>query len=240
MGYGFYLEGINRSMIYLYLKTHNKTGLKYLGKTTKNPFTYKGSGKRWLRHLRVHGNDVRTEILFATEDPNDIIQKGLYYSDLWNIVNDKSFANIIPESGDGGNTSNSPKYKIGIAKRDLKHNPIFLDAIANRDMSKVSMLRKGKSLARDYNLKWYNNGSRNVYVTEGTQPDGYVPGRLMKLGRVVSESTRLKASITNGRKCVSPKGEIFHSTKAAGLAYGITDVAIRGLIKRGVSGWKYQ
>lgn len=227
-------------MIYLYLKTHNKTGLKYLGKTIKNPLKYKGSGKRWLHHLRVHGNDVSTEILFTTEDPNEIIQKGLYYSELWNIVNDKTFANIIPESGDGGNTSNSPKYKIGMAKRNLKHNPKFLNAIAKRDMSKVSMLRKGKSLALDYNLKWYNNGSHNVYITEGTQLVGYVPGRLMKPGRLVSATSRLKASITNGKKCISPKGEIFHSTKVAGIAYGITDVAIRGLIKRGVSGWKYQ
>jgi len=30
--------------IYLYKKTHNVTGLQYLGKTTRNPFTYKGSG----------------------------------------------------------------------------------------------------------------------------------------------------------------------------------------------------
>jgi hypothetical protein len=32
-------------MISLYIKTHNTTGMKYLGKTTRNPFKYRGSGK---------------------------------------------------------------------------------------------------------------------------------------------------------------------------------------------------
>jgi hypothetical protein len=39
-------------MIYLYLKKHNKTGLKYLGKTISNdPYSYQGSGKVWRRHI---------------------------------------------------------------------------------------------------------------------------------------------------------------------------------------------
>jgi hypothetical protein len=36
----------------LYVKTHNITGLKYFGKTTNDPFKYKGSGKYWLDHLK--------------------------------------------------------------------------------------------------------------------------------------------------------------------------------------------
>ena len=55
-------------MIYLYLKTHNLTGLKYLGKTIKDPYEYSGSGIVWTRHLKSHGNDVTTEILFATNN----------------------------------------------------------------------------------------------------------------------------------------------------------------------------
>ena len=38
--------------MYLYVKTHNKSGLKYLGKTIQNPFKYKGSGTYWLRHIK--------------------------------------------------------------------------------------------------------------------------------------------------------------------------------------------
>jgi hypothetical protein len=34
--------------IYLYKKIHNKTGLKYLGKTTQNPYSYQGSDTGWI------------------------------------------------------------------------------------------------------------------------------------------------------------------------------------------------
>lgn len=41
-------------MIHLYIKTHNTTGLKYFGKTTKDPYKYLGSGKHWRAHLKIH------------------------------------------------------------------------------------------------------------------------------------------------------------------------------------------
>mgnify|MGYP006144704393 CR=1 FL=1 len=89
---------------YIYLKTHNKTGYKYLGKTiSKDPHTYSGSGKLWLRHLNKHGFDYTTEILEECET-KEVRERGLYYSKLYNIVEDKSFANLMVESGDGGAT----------------------------------------------------------------------------------------------------------------------------------------
>lgn len=39
--------------------------------------------------------------------------------------------------------------------------------------------------------------------------------------------------------CISPLGEIFNSTKEAADFYKVVPSAIRGLIYRGVSGWKY-
>lgn len=35
----------------------------------------------------------------------------------------------------------------------------------------------GRSAVTEQNLKWYTNGSNVIYVTEGTQPNGYVRGR---------------------------------------------------------------
>jgi len=35
----------------------------------------------------------------------------------------------------------------------------------------------GRSAVKEKNLKWYNNGEQSIYVTEGTQPSGYIPGR---------------------------------------------------------------
>ena len=88
---------------YLYVKTHTITGLKYLGKTTsKDPYKYLGSGKYWRRHLDAHGYTYTTEILKECEHPAMVNFWGQYYSDLWNIVESDEWANLRPETGDGG------------------------------------------------------------------------------------------------------------------------------------------
>lgn len=90
-------------MFYLYVKTHNITGLQYLGQTSSaDPFAYKGSGTYWKRHLRKHGADITTRILLITEDKDELRSTGEFFSRLWNIVSDKGWANLKEESGDGG------------------------------------------------------------------------------------------------------------------------------------------
>jgi hypothetical protein len=90
-------------LYYLYKKTHRDTGLKYLGYTKlPNPYEYQGSGKYWTRHIQKHGYNIDTEILFETTDKNKIKEKGLYYSNLWNVVKSDEWANLKPESGNGG------------------------------------------------------------------------------------------------------------------------------------------
>lgn len=103
--------------IYLYVKTHNKTGLKYLGKTERDPFLYKGSGTYWKKHIKTHGDDIHTEIIFQSNSKDEIREQGLYYSTLWNIVESKDWANFRPEIGDGGDTV-SDKMWITNEKKD--------------------------------------------------------------------------------------------------------------------------
>lgn len=97
-------------MIYLYVKTHNVTGLKYLGKTIKDPYLYKGSGKYWKRHIKKYGYDVTTEILLETNDPLELLDYATQYSIKYNVVDSKEWANLIIESGDGGDTSEYINY----------------------------------------------------------------------------------------------------------------------------------
>jgi hypothetical protein len=99
------------TIYYLYIKTHNKTGLKYLGKTIRDPYQYKGSGKRWSAHIKKHGYDVTTEILRECASNEEIKEWGLYYSKLWNIVDSLEWANLKLEEGDGGNTFGGRKHK---------------------------------------------------------------------------------------------------------------------------------
>lgn len=91
-------------IIYLYVKTHSKTGLKYLGKTTsKNPHRYTGSGVYWRNHLKKYGHEYTTEIIRECQTKEELTEWGLYYSRLWNIVSSDEWANLTEESGGGGN-----------------------------------------------------------------------------------------------------------------------------------------
>lgn len=100
----------------LYIKTHNVTGLKYFGKTTGNPYEYRGSGIYWTAHLHKHGNNVTTEILGYYTDKYECIQAAKLFSIENNIVkavnedNKKIWANQIIENGtDGGATWFGPR-----------------------------------------------------------------------------------------------------------------------------------
>jgi hypothetical protein len=108
--------------IYLYVKTHNITGLKYLGKTTaKNPHKYSGSGLYWKRHLKEHGRNYSTEIIKECSTPDEIKQWGMYYSELWDVVSSEEWANLTPEQGDGGPQSIDTRVKMSKAK--IGHTP---------------------------------------------------------------------------------------------------------------------
>jgi hypothetical protein len=86
----------------LYVKTHQVTGLKYLGQTSKSdPHKYTGSGKYWLRHIKQHGKNWDTKILLESQNKKDINKLGAYYSNLWNVVESNEWANLKPETGDG-------------------------------------------------------------------------------------------------------------------------------------------
>ena len=137
--------------IYLYVKTHNKTGLKYLGKTiAKDPYKYPGSGVYWSRHLKKHGKDYTTEIIKECETQEEVAKWGLHYTNLWNIVDAKDntgrkiWANIKPETGDGGSAKGHKKSE---ATREKHRNKVWsqhaLDNLKNIGI-KSAQLRKGK------------------------------------------------------------------------------------------------
>lgn len=99
--------------IYLYVKTHRITGLKYLGKTTnKNPYTYHGSGVDWTAHLKEYGYEYDTEIIKECQSNQELNEWGRYYSDLWNVAKSTDWANRIPETGGGATPSEETKERI--------------------------------------------------------------------------------------------------------------------------------
>lgn len=88
---------------FLYIKTHNKTGLKYFGKTTnQDPYKYKGSGTHWKRHIKKYGNDVTTEIIGLFTDKIWCMLYALEFSESNDIISSNEWANLKPENGSDG------------------------------------------------------------------------------------------------------------------------------------------
>lgn len=134
--------------IYLYLKTHNKTGLKYLGKTENNdPHHYQGSGIIWQRHIKKHGYDVTTEILFESNDPEIFKKVALEYSEKLNVVDSKEFANLVHEMGNGGannlgrNFSESWKQNLSNSASKIKNDDQWKNTIGKETRLKDSIIK---------------------------------------------------------------------------------------------------
>jgi NUMOD3 motif len=88
---------------YLYIKIHNKTGLKYFGKTSvKDPYKYAGSGVYWKKHIRKHGFDISTEIIGYYIDEEECRNDAIRFSEENDIVESDEWANLKEESLDGG------------------------------------------------------------------------------------------------------------------------------------------
>lgn len=98
--------------IYLYVKQHKVTGLKYFGVTsTKDPYLYLGSGKYWRRHLKVYGKEIDTINVWEFDDPKLCEEFALNFSKKNNIVESKDWANLRPENGKDGKAPGSPGMK---------------------------------------------------------------------------------------------------------------------------------
>lgn len=111
----------------LMIKTHNVTGLKYLCYTQKEDHSsYKGSGKHWKSHIKDHGYDVTTHIIFESESYDEFVKIAKTYSEQYDIVKSNEWANLKIEEGDGGDTvSNKHWITDGTQdKYDLKINPV--------------------------------------------------------------------------------------------------------------------
>jgi len=110
---------------YLYIKTHQTTGLKYFGKTTNDPYRYYGSGVYWLRHLKEHGYKIDTKVLGLFDNYKECKEFAINFSIKENIVESNEWANLRIENGlDGGDTGRtnygplSAESKLKISKKN--------------------------------------------------------------------------------------------------------------------------
>jgi len=116
----------------LYIKQHSITGMRYLGKTISDPHSYFGSGTYWRHHINMHGKEF-VKTIWVSEIFTDALllsEFAIFLSEELDVVNSKSWANLIIENGlDGGQDrghmvgkvlSEEHKQKISATSRGRK------------------------------------------------------------------------------------------------------------------------
>lgn len=153
------------SMLYLYVKTHNKTGLKYLGKTNQKDYhSYTGSGVYWIRHLEKYGYDYATEILLETENKEELKETGLFFSRLFDVVKSKEWANLQEEKGDGVTSEYATQENYRRLEKGI--HP-FCDPLHNQKTNKKRQETKRKNgthnfLGGDIQRNRVENGTHHL------------------------------------------------------------------------------
>lgn len=133
---------------WLYIKRHRITGLKYFGKTIRDPKKYIGSGKYWRNHIRSHGRNVETVWCNLFLDKNSLVEFAEFFSEFFNIVNEvdfnkrKTWANEVPENGlSGGQNAGIPSPLKGKSTG----KPSMLKGKSRPEHSKIMIGRKFSS-----------------------------------------------------------------------------------------------
>lgn len=201
--------------IYLYVKQHEITGLKYFGMTRrKDPIKYLGSGLYWKDHIKKHKKKyVKTIFLWEFDDQEECTNFALNFSITNNIVESDEWANLKEESGKDGETNylrnktyeqiygekaslEKQKRSISMKARD---NSISAERIAElKQLAKIQYSdpkQKEKHLlaTTEFNRRghiWINNGTSNKRIMPEIFHEYEMQG--YSKGRILSENNRNK------------------------------------------------
>jgi hypothetical protein len=161
--------------IYLYIKQHKITGLKYFGKTSKkDPYTYLGSGKYWRRHLKVHGCEIETTNVWTFENGDDCEKFALEFSNVNNIVESKEWANLRPENGKDGAPVGSPGMKG-------EKNPRFGKTKDQNSFYKKKHSQETIELYKKQKEKGNNPRAKKITTPQGKFTNVKEAGKILKM-----------------------------------------------------------
>ena len=196
--------------ISLYIKRHTDTGLKYLGVTTKDPYTQLGSGLYWTAHLEKHGNQMMTCVLGEFDDIEECSQVALQFSAEHDVVKSAEWANLKPENAKQGWVAGFPQTLESIQKRVAKNTGKKRTEETKR---KISESRLGEK-------HWLYGvcGEDSHWFGRQHTPDSIEKMRSIKMGKTHSDETKAKHSMqTIGDK--NPAAKWFVAIDTHGLRH---------------------
>jgi len=145
--------------IYLYVK-ESPLGLKYLGQTIQNPYTYRGSGVFWRKHLKENSFSrlsIKTTILLETTDLKELASEALRYSKEFDIVNSPDWANIQMEKRKGTmgfKHTEEARRKISERQTGRKHSQTSIQKMKDIYWLRPEDQREGMVPALKYDEEW--------------------------------------------------------------------------------------
>ena len=181
---------------YLYIKQHEITGLKYFGKTTRNPYNYTGSGKYWKRHIKKYGKEhVKTIAVYGPYTDKVYLEKqALAMSDWFNIVESPEFANMKPENGlDGGSFGHTEetRAKMSAAKKGKNKGKNKSEETRAKISSSMKGKNKGKNKSEETRAKI---SSSMKGKNKGKTASDETRAKMSAAKQNISEETRAKIS----------------------------------------------
>lgn len=211
--------------IYLLIKEHNVTGLKYLckheAKSFKDCIRYCGSGTYWKRHIKKHGKDLKTTCLFVSENKNDFSKYALLKSLEFDIVKSKEWANLTEERGQGGRIYPPEYYRK--ASTDMWKNNEFREAHLQALIERIKKIQPLAAKAASEKLKGVKKTEEHKNNMKGKRPH-------------VNQS----GSQNNNAKSINTPFGIFGSIKEASMEIeGYTYKMIWDRLNSKNSNWSY-
>jgi hypothetical protein len=190
--------------IYLYVKQHSVTGVKYFGKTEKvDPYKYRGSGTYWANHIKKHGNFIETVDLWGFDDQEICTEFALTFSKNNGIVESKEWANLMPENGlDGGSAKGRTRSAETRTRMSLALKGKML---SEETRAKLSIVNKGKTHSAETRVKM-SLAAKGRTISAETR----TKLSLVAKGRTISAETRAKLSLANKGKPKSTQSKIGH------------------------------
>ena len=195
-------------MIYLYVKQHLKTKLKYFGKTNRDPYKYLGSGLHWKRHINKHGlQHVETNQVWCFQNQEECTKFALEYSRINNIIESNEWANLKDEDGLAGwgvgNKHNVGRKLSDETKRKIANSHIGLNYLKGRKQSDEHI--KAKTAARKANGDWLSDETKSkIQKARGTAITVYFKnGMTLKLPSISSLGKHLNVTSTTAKNIYS-------------------------------------
>ena len=168
---------------YLYIKQHSITGKLYLGKFSgSNVEKYKGSGKYWTDHLRIHGEEYVVTLWYCLYlDIESLTNDAKLISQIADVVKSDQWANLVEEDGLMGgwkyanalglnNSTKSPEVrKKGANATRLKWNT----DIEFREKESKSISIRNSKVASDRGIRPILMEAKRIAKETGTKmPNG--------------------------------------------------------------------